>query len=294
MLGIPTPWETVNASTLGWCDGDTVIILAKSNVGKTWLALKIADYARRAQGRNVLIVSQEMPPERLFVRIDALGAGVSARRFRAGKLEPAEEARFQEHLAKDAEHAAHGWGGLTVIGQQDVRSVLDLEIQIDTYGPQMVIWDSFYLVTSKDWKDQGKLVADVKNLGERKGIPIICTSQFNRSVTSADTKADQNAAGWASAVIQDVDVVIGMFQTPEMKQQREMKLASLKVRDGEGFDDLLLTWDLEKMHFEEKLSAADVDVDLDDDLEHTGKFFNKIKTSVVDDEDTIEPGEDNA
>lgn len=272
LLGIPCPWPTVNAATLGACPGDVWMLLAKSNMGKTWLALLMADYAARNCGKRVLIASQEMTPKRLSVRIDALGARISALRFRSGQLTPEEEAQYFEFLERCKKPDDYKWGEISVVGQRDIQSVLDLEIAIDTFAPDIVVWDSYYLIASKDWKDQSKIVSDIKGTAERRGLPILCTTQFNRTVTTADTKADQNAAGWASAVVQDVDCVIGMFQPPELKLEKTMKLSSIKVRDGVAFDDISIWWDLETMTFTEK-DVASMEAYGDDPVPTT--FFNK-------------------
>lgn len=272
LLGIPCPWKTINESTLGACPGDVWMLLAKSNMGKTWLALLMANYAARMCGKRVLIASQEMTPKRLSVRVDALGAKISALRFRSGQLTTEEEAQYFAFLEKCKNPDAQKWGAISIVGQRDIQSVLDLEIALDTYTPEVVIWDSYYLIASKDWKDQSKIVSDIKSLAERRGVPIICTTQFNRTVTAADTKADQNAAGWASAVVQDVDCVIGMFQPPELKLEKTMKLSSIKVRDGIAFDDISIWWDLETMNFSEK-DVASMEAYGDDPVPTT--FFNK-------------------
>lgn len=272
MLGIATPWESLNEATLGFCDGDCIFILAKSSVGKTWIALILSDYAQKQEGKNVLFVSQEMPPERMSMRADAVGAKVSALRFRSGELTDEEKKRYKKYL-KEHNNKDNGWGQFDILGQKDVRSSMDLEIAIDTYAPDLVIWDSFYLVADKKWEEQAKLVQDIKRLAEDKMVPIIGTGQFNRLVGGEDLKADQNAAAGTQAVIQDADIVLGLFRTAEMTQANEMLMSSLKVRDGVALDDMTFNWDLHTMEFHEKASVGSLDDDAVEDDEYGADSF---------------------
>ncbi len=275
ILGISTPWESLNEATLGWCEGDCIFFLAKSGVGKTWVALILSDHAQKMHGKNILFVSQEMAPKEMSIRADALGARISGLSFLKGELSKEDESAYKEYLKKHKD-PENGWGDFVLLGQRDVSSVLDLEIAIDTYEPDMVIWDSFYLVADKKWDEQARLVSGIKRLAETKMIPIIGTGQFNRLVAGDDIKADQNAAAGTQAVIQDADAVIGLFQTDEMKGANEMLMASLKVRSGIALEAMTINWDLNTMEFEQKAAMPNYqndDNDSDDDA-YDGKFFN--------------------
>jgi len=277
ILGIGTPWASLNEATLGWCPGDLIYILAKSSVGKTWIALILADYAQKVCGKNVLFVSQEMPPKSVSIRADSVGARVSALRFLKGELMTEEYERFKSYF-QTFKKKDNGWGAYHILGQRDVRSVLDLEIAIDTYAPELVIWDSFYLVADKKWDEQAKLVQGTKQLAEAKMVPIIGTGQFNRLVGGEDLKADQNAAAGSAAVIQDADVVLGLFQTTEMKGAHEMMMSSLKVRSGMALEDMTINWDLNTMEFHQKASMGPMgDDDTDEEEDFKMKFSSKNK-----------------
>ena len=215
LLGIPTPWKSMDEVTQGHQPGDLHVVLARASVGKTFYALLHGIAAQMKAKKNVLVSSMEMYPDRLGVRYDAIGAGVSVERYRKGKLKKAERKKMDAWY-KTLEGG--GAGELDLYGPQEISSPLDLELTINLGNYDLAIWDSFYLASkAKKWEEFAQLVADVKGVASRTGVPIMVTSQFNKDVKMSATTADQTAAAFTDSIMHDADFVFAMFRTSSMK-----------------------------------------------------------------------------
>ena len=254
MLGIPTPWKSLNEITQGWQPGDLIVWLARAGIGKTFAAI-LNELTAMKVGKKGLLSSMELFPERLGVRFDGVGAGVSVDRFRKGMLNKAETKKLDKWygvLEKNKD-----WGYVDIFGPNDISSPLDLELHLQLGGYDFAVWDSFYLAAKKKkWEEFAQLVADIKKVASRTGVPIFITSQFNKEVRETHTKADQVAAAFTDSILHDADFVFAMFQTPSMKLMKEMLVRSLKVREGIELNELLLKWDIDNGNFDEVSSSV--------------------------------------
>ncbi len=196
------------------------------------------------------MASMEMMPKRLGIRFDALGAGISVEHFRIGELTKAERKKLDAWYTRLGEDAS--LGSVDLAGPGEISSPLDLELAINLGQYDFVVWDSFYLASKKKkWEEFAQLVADLKNLATRCGIPILLTSQFNKDVNIKHSYADISAAAFTDSIVQDADFVFAWFRTPAMKLMREMLLRSLKIREGVDLSELTLKWDIDKGDFSE-------------------------------------------
>lgn len=265
LLGIKTPWLSLDAVTQGWQPGDLIVVLARAGIGKSFFVLLNA-LSAMYQSKNTLVSSMEMFPERLGIRFDGLGAKVSVDRFRKGKLlkqESKRMARWYKQLEQDK-----SLGFVDLCGPNEISSPLDLELHIQLGNYELAIWDSFYLASKKKkWEEFAQLVADLKKVAVRCGVPLIITSQFNKDVKGAHTKADQVSAAFTDSILHDADFVFALFQTPTMKVMKEMLLRSLKVREGIELNELLLKWDIDKGDFSEIISSVGIGEPAEDELD---------------------------
>jgi|GEM_PF-1604512 len=267
LLGIKTPWPSMDSVTQGWQPGDLIVLLSRSGMGKSfWAAL--CELEVMFAGKNGLLASMEMLPQRLSVRVDALGAKISADRFRKGKLLPAEVKRLDAWYMA-LEKNVKKWGVLDICGPNEVSSPLDLELTIQLGRYDFVVWDAFYLAAKKKkWEEFAQLIADVKKVATRTGVPILLTSQFNKAVQSSHVRADQIAAAFTDSILHDADFVFALFQTPSMRLLKEMLLRSLKVREGIELGELLLRWDIDGGDFSEiSSSVSEVTLKLDQEID---------------------------
>lgn len=97
ITGIPTGLADLNRMTMGWQNGDLIILGARPSEGKTALALKFALEAARA-GKNAVIFILEMKGERLTDRLMLGESGVNPLHWKLGRLNE-EETRLTHEAA---------------------------------------------------------------------------------------------------------------------------------------------------------------------------------------------------
>lgn len=269
MLGIPTPWKTLDRVTQGWQPGDVAVFLARPKIGKTFLAMLLAIHAM-IKGFSVLFASMEMLPKRLEVRYDSLGAKISPEKNRKGILSPKEKKKLDAwwkflEINEDI-------GVFDLAGQDEIAAPLDLELALALGEYDLIVWDAFYLAAKKkQWEEFSQLVGDVKKIAGRNQIPVILTSQFNRDVKKAHAMADTAAAAFTDSIVQDADFVFALFQPPALKMMKQMMVSSLAVREGVELTEMMLSWDIDGGDFSELnatlLSDATGDPEIDTEVD---------------------------
>jgi replicative DNA helicase len=95
ILGIPTHFPALDYKTSGLQPSELIILAARPSVGKTALALNIAENVALRENRPVALFSLEMSREQLVQRMLCSQAGVSGNRIRHGTLTEEDWERLQ-------------------------------------------------------------------------------------------------------------------------------------------------------------------------------------------------------
>src|SRR3984893_18105765 len=93
--GISTGFSKLDEMTGGLHAGELVILAARPSMGKTALALNIAQHVAAKLDKTVAIFSLEMSKESLLTRMLCASARVDSQKFRAGFLNSEERQRLQ-------------------------------------------------------------------------------------------------------------------------------------------------------------------------------------------------------
>jgi replicative DNA helicase len=201
ITGIPYPWPTLTEETLGSQKGEFTVFYGRPKSMKTWLLLQIAKEAYLNHKYRVVIFTWEMKPEQLMKRLASLVGKVNYDKFRKGKLGKKEKNRFFSYL--DVVSAwEQGLSGrsdrpyLTVTTDLDDPSgggVTSIRQKIEEMDPDLVCVDGFYQMRDDrarrrtvKWTNQTSIIQDLKSLALELDIPIIGTTQANRSGHSKD------------------------------------------------------------------------------------------------------------
>jgi hypothetical protein len=272
ILGYPSPWVALTQATGGLQPADVACILARPSIGKTWGMVLWACFLWQRRFR-ILFASQETPPQtrksrdyrhrviagvclhcyqrdqdpnaectasridrqRLTVRFDAIGARLSAWRLWKGCLTPQEERKLERYYAACADPAK--WGDLKIVAPPYVRNIVDLELEIQQFQPDIVFWDSAYMAippgSARDLSSRaGQFVHDTKRLAERMSIPIVVSWHFNREVDEKATDASMGDAILTDEVARVWDTEVGLFRPQDLLDAGEAAWRTLKTRDG--------------------------------------------------------------
>jgi len=252
--GVPSPWQAMDDLTLGWWGGDLIVFVARMAVGKTFLMLMLARKAWQ-EGKRVLFVGTEMSRMKLALRFFSIHLRLPYKEFKRGQL-----GSIQEEKMIEAVMALSKEDGLDVVGDDFNAEIGEIESAVEQVRPDILFVDGLYLVKSEGRNRHERVsntADELKRLALRRNIPVVSSTQFNRDVAnnsrsavSAGNVGITDVIGWNS------DVMFGMYQTEDMKEDNIMGIRPLKLREGDG-EDFFSKWDFETMNFEQE----DMDTD---------------------------------
>jgi len=254
-FGIMTPWETLNQTLLGFHPEDLVTIVARGGKGKTWVLINLADHAFKT-GYRPLIVTTEMSEMAMARRYYSLRLKLPYGYLRRGSL----NSYYEERLAKGIAEIKASGQEIPIVGGIHNVDINVISAAIDKAEPDIVFIDGLYLVRGVGegrFEKVANVADEMKALCRQWKIPIVVTTQFNRTVDSNATKADlasiamSDNIGWVS------DIVICLLQSRDMKLNNQMMISMLKFREGDLGPDVTIEWNFNDMEFGEISAVAE-------------------------------------
>ena len=265
MLGIPTPFKTLNRLGVGWMPGELYSLFARPTVGKSFMSVKVAAVAMK-QGYKTLLISTEMPVKAMSMRMDAflgklLGYEFSLTKLRRGE-EGIDEEQYREFLtAIDSRNILfpHHLGF-------DALSVSTIRNLVRKYSPDLVVVDGVYLLsddsTRAKWEQNDNLFKGLKNIAMAHEIPVFCTTQAGREAVDLFKPPKLNQVANGDALVRASDIAFAMSKVEDEDNQRY--LYYMKQRDDvEIKDKSVLHWDVD---------IGDVQELMQEDVQHDAKF----------------------
>jgi len=250
IMGIPTPFASLNRMGVGWMPGELIALFARPTVGKSWMCVQMAVTALMS-GFKTLLVSTEMPVNQMNLRMDvvlgnAMGYSLSHSALRNG--DPINEEEYGRFL-KDIKDTP-----MLICDHIEGESSISLESLhnlIRKYNPDLVIIDGIYLVTHSGkshkamWEQTHMLFYGLKNMCLSTNTPIFVSTQATKDASDIyiPPKADQVAYG--DAMLRAADVALSMCMVEGEEQSRIAYFH--KYRDGVlPVSSMELHWDVDK------------------------------------------------
>jgi replicative DNA helicase len=229
--GVTYGWEPLDELTQGAMPGMVTTLVARPSMGKSYFLIRMANSAWRA-GHSVLFVSMEMPKLQTTRRAIGLLAGISPDLILHGRLSE----RDRQIFCETAKSVDYGAPFHTVSGAFH-KSVLDIDLLIGEYQPDVVYIDGSYLLGPEKpdcHRARGENMVEVgegiQNLALKWNRPIIQTVQFSRD-TEDKTKARLENVGGTDIVSQASSVVLGLFPGQGQYENVRRTVKILKNRD---------------------------------------------------------------
>jgi len=230
-------------------------------VHNSWAEVSLAEHFWR-WGYKALIITMEMPVSKISRRIDSMFSKLPFGDFKCGRIDSTLEERYSNDLNNWKQAQIPLW----VCGKGRVRTTQDLELLIEELHPDIVLIDGIYLMrpvvagkSGTKWEKVSTIADDLQDITQRKLVPIIGTTQFNRKVKKKDVEAGAESLGFAYEIGQNADGLIGLFQSEEMRGSKEMLLRLFEHREGEPIN-LYINWDFSTMDFSQKAVVKDEDL----------------------------------
>jgi len=234
VTGVPTGFEELDELTAGLQPSDLVVIAGRPSMGKTSLALGMAQHAAIRAGRVVGIFSLEMSNAQLVLRMLSSEACVDSHALRTGKLQKEDWWRLAEAAGRleNAPIYVDDSGSLTVQQMRGKARRLKAE-----HGLDLIIVDYLQLMQGRgDAESRQQEISDIsrslKALAKELDVPVLALSQLSRAVESRKPPipmlADLRESG---AIEQDADVVMFIYRDEVYEPETEKKgIADVLVR----------------------------------------------------------------
>ncbi len=210
LTGVATGYHELNDMTGGLQKGDMIILAARPSMGKTSLALNIAENVAVHNQQAVAVFSIEMGKAQLAARLLASASGVDYQRIQRNMSNEQDIMKLQQAAADLAEAPMF-------IDDTPSLSVLELRAKArrlySRHDIKLVIIDYLQLMSSPGAESRvnevGEISRGVKALARELGVPVICLSQLNRNPEKRESNrpilSDLRESG---SIEQDADVVM--------------------------------------------------------------------------------------
>ena len=215
VTGIPTGFIDLDAKTAGLQPSDLILIAARPSMGKTALALNIADYVGIREGMTTAIFSLEMSKDQIVNRLLALETSIEAQNLRSGNLKDTDWDKIMQGAGVIA-------NSNIIVDDTPAITVSALRSKCRKYKNEndlkLVIIDYLQLMQSgrnieSRQQEISEISRSLKGLARELNVPVIALSQLNRGVEQREDKrpmlSDLRDSG---AIEQDADVVMFIYR----------------------------------------------------------------------------------
>jgi replicative DNA helicase len=219
ITGTPTGYIDLDHMTAGFQPGDLIIIAARPSMGKTTLALNIAEYAS-ADTHNKkkvpsVIFSLEMGKEQLVMRFLASLAKIDFGKMRTGHFQATDWPRLANAAGTlhDAKIFIDDTPAISVLELRSKARRLKSEHDIG-----LIIVDYLQLMRgSANPESRQQEISDIsrslKALAKELNVPVIALSQLNRELEKrADKRPMMSDLRESGAIEQDADVIMFVYR----------------------------------------------------------------------------------
>ena len=274
LTGVGTGFADLDKMTSGLHGGEMIVIAARPSMGKTSLAMNMAEHVAIEQRLPVGVFSLEMTSESLVLRMLCSRSRVNLRNVREGFLAERDFPKLTGAAGKMA-------SAPLFIDDSSGLSILQLRAKArrmaQQFGIKLFVIDYLQLLhsTARRAENRQQEIADISNgiksLAKELDVPIVVLSQLNREIEREKGRpprlSDLRESG---AIEQDADVV-GLLYKPKSASDDDeggggveedavpVNLLIAKQRNGPT-GDVELTFLKSYTRFESKAKVSDEDV----------------------------------
>ena len=234
LRGVPTGYKDLDDHLAGMQASNLLILAARPGVGKTTLALNIAQSVAVKYKKNVGFFSLEMSKEELVDRLLVSQADIDAWKLKTGKLSEEDFTSLSNAMGELAEAPIY-------IDDTPALSILEMRtkarrLQVE-HGLDLIIVDYLQLARSRQLENRVQEVSEIsqglKNLARELKVPVLTLSQLSRAVEQRGGPkrpqlADLRESG---SIEQDADVVMFLWREDEDNLEN-IQLDIAKHRNG--------------------------------------------------------------
>ncbi|MFZ3103014.1 MAG: replicative DNA helicase [Desulfitobacteriaceae bacterium] len=239
LTGVPTFFQQLDRITSGWQPSDLIIIAARPSMGKTALALNMAQNASVRAKVPAVLFSLEMSKEQLVQRMLCSEAMVDQQRVRTGELLDTDWPKLTRAVGplSEAPIFIDDTVGITLSELRSKARRLKMESNLG-----LIVIDYLQLLsTGKKSESRQQEVASIsrglKGIARELKVPVIALSQLNRGVEQRQDKRPIMSDLLESGAIEaDADVISFIYRDeyyhPESEKKGIAEIIVAKHRNG--------------------------------------------------------------
>ena len=224
LTGLGTGFIDLDKMTSGLHEGEMIVIAARPSMGKTSLAMNVAETVAIDYKQPVGVFSLEMTAESLVLRMLCSRARVNLRNIRDGFMAERDFPKLTSAAGKLA-------NAPLFIDDTPGLSILQLRAKArrmwQQYGIKLFVIDYLQLLhsTARRAENRQQEIADISNgvkaLAKELKVPVIVLSQLNREMEKdKDRRPRMSDLRESGAIEQDADLV-GLLFRPSAKDDEE-------------------------------------------------------------------------
>lgn len=215
VTGVATGFYDLDYKTAGLQPSDLILIAARPSMGKTALALNIAEYVALKSNITTAIFSLEMSQDQLVKRILSMNSRVDSQAIRTGNLSNDDWTSLMEsaRIIGNSNLVIDDTSAISVSEMRSKCRKLKMEKNLG-----LIIIDYLQLMSgSKRSESRQQEISEIsrslKSLAREINVPVVALSQLSRAVESRPDKrpmlSDLRESG---AIEQDADVVMFIYR----------------------------------------------------------------------------------
>jgi replicative DNA helicase len=213
--GVPTGFTLLDRKTTGLQPGDLVVIAGRPSMGKTTLAVNIAENAAIAKGVPSAIFSMEMSAEQLTLRLISSLGRVNQTHLRTGNFSQEDWSRIQGAMAQLS-------GAPLYVDESPALTPTEVRARARRLkrerGLGLLVVDYLQLMQVPGTKENrateiSEISRSLKALAKELQVPVVALSQLNRAVEQrTDKKPVMSDLRESGAIEQDSDLILLIYR----------------------------------------------------------------------------------
>lgn len=216
ITGIPTGYHEFDEKTSGLQPSDLIIIAGRPSMGKTGLAMNIAEHVAIKSRAPVLIFSMEMPGEAIVMRLLSSLCRIDQMRIRTGKIADEDWPRISSTVSMLSEAPLY-------IDDTPALSPAEMRARarrlVKEHGQLgLIVVDYLQLMQVTGFSENrtaeiSEISRSLKSLAKELKVPLVALSQLNRGLESrADKRPVMSDLRESGAIEQDADLIVFIYR----------------------------------------------------------------------------------
>jgi len=246
ITGLATGFYDLDDITSGLQDGELIIVAARPSVGKTTLALNIAERVAIEERKGVGVFSLEMGRRQIGLNMLCSCAGIDAHKLRRGRLGENDYDKFTMAMGQLGDAPIF-------IDDTSVMTVLQLRAKARRLKRHedvgLIVVDYIQLMDSPVRENRQQQISEIsrglKALARELQIPVVALSQLNRAVDQREggrpRLSDLRESG---AIEQDADVVVLLHRSDYQQEKHATQTEIGQDDEVDGERDTTSTVDV--------------------------------------------------